>query len=136
MEEIYNTYRPEGFGTVTPYIFAEDPVKLIQFLTLGLKAEELQRTKDPKTGDITNCILRLGHSCLMVSRARPPFTGMKSSFYLYVDDVDIMHELAIKAGAREVFSPADMPYRDRQSGIQDMEGNYWWISKRLEQSEY
>ncbi|GGD42601.1 VOC family protein [Muriicola marianensis] len=136
MKSYFDTYRPEGFSTVTPYLFAEDPARLIDFLTHGLRAEELQRTKDPESGTINNCILKLGSSCFMIGKARPPFSGMRASFYLYVRDVDEMHKLAVSEGAKEIMAPADMDYNDRQSGIQDPEGNYWWISKRLVEKAY
>lgn len=56
---------------------------------------------------------------------------MRTALYLYVDDVDAMHQRAIDYGAVVEFEPTDMDYQDRQSGIIDPSGNYWWISKRL-----
>ena len=38
--------------------------------------------------------------------------------------------------ATEVFRPADMPYQDRQAGVIDPSGNYWWISRRLVEEPY
>ncbi len=61
---------------------------------------------------------------------------MQTSFYLYVEDVDMMHSRAIENGAILEFEPADMPYDDRQSGIMDPCGNYWWISTRLVKKGY
>ena len=44
MNKIYDTYRPEGFGTVNPYIFADNPRVLIEFLTNASKGIETGRT--------------------------------------------------------------------------------------------
>lgn len=132
----YNTFRPKGFGTVSPYLFASDPETLISFLKSAFDAQELSRTINPDNGDIANCILKLGDSCIMISQARGDFEGMSTSFYLYVENIDEVFEHALKCGATEVFKPADMDYGDRQGGVQDPAGNYWWISKRFVQSNY
>lgn len=87
-------------------------------------------------GDIANVILKIGDTCLMISKAREPFSGMKTALYLYVNDVDATHKRAVQNGAKVEFEPNDMPYGDRQSGIIDPCGNYWWISKRLTKKGY
>lgn len=61
---------------------------------------------------------------------------MKTSMYLYTHDVDTLYANALKHGAKGEFEAADMDYGDRQAGIIDPAGNYWWISKRLEEKEY
>ena len=132
----YNTFRPSGFSTVNPYLFTNEPQQLIDFLKNAFAAEELNRTIDPRTGEIANCILRMGDSCLMISQARGDFEHMKTSFYLFVENVDEVFEHALKAGAKDVLKPADMDYQDRQAGVLDPAGNYWWISKRLVEANY
>ena len=136
MKADYQTYHPEGFSTVNPYIFAEKPEDLIGFLKEAFDASETSRTVNPKTGEIANCILRLGDSSLMISQARGEFEGMRSSFYLFVENVDEVYQHALKCGAKDILAPADMDYQDRQAGITDPAGNYWWISKRLVRENY
>lgn len=128
MNEIFNTYRPEGFGTVSGYLLVENPKELIDFLKNAFYAEEINRSINPKNGDIANAILKIGSSCFMVSQASGQFLNMRTAFYLYVDDVEGIHKRAIENGAKVEFEPADMDYQDRQSGIIDPSGNYWWIS--------
>ncbi|WP_394747427.1 VOC family protein [Spongiimicrobium salis] len=136
MKPIFNTYRPEGFGTVNGYLFVENPEELIVFLKKAFYAVEVNRSLHPESGDIANVILKIGDSCFMISQARGQFLHMRTAFYLYVDDVDKMHQRAIENGATVEFEPADMEYQDRQSGIIDPSGNYWWISKRLVEKGY
>lgn len=136
MNKIFETYRPDDFGSVSPYLFAADPIQLIEFLQNAFYAEEKQRLFDPKTNEIINVIMKIGSTAFMIGRAQQQFTSLRASFYLYVDDVDLMHERALKFGAKEEFEPQDMPYKDRQSGVIDPAGNYWWISKRLENKNY
>ena len=132
----YDTYKPPGFHTVNAYLFAEDPRTLIQFLKNAFLAIEINCTLHPRTGEIANCILKIGDSCFMISQAQQQYRNMKTSFYLFVENVDETHTRALLYGGISEFEPADMPYHDRQSGIIDPSGNYWWISKRLIQQGY
>lgn len=136
MKSVYNTYRPVGFHTVSPYIFTEKPLELIDFLKQAFFAEELNRTTEDGSGRIQNCILKIGDSCFMISEAIEPFLGMRTSFYLYTEDVDTLYREALKHGAESVMEPMEMSYMDYQGGVKDPAGNYWWISKRMVEKPY
>lgn len=133
---IYQTYHPPGFGTLNSYLVIDNPEKMIGFLKAALFAEELNRTVDEEKGVIQNCILRVGKSCLMVAQASDMLQHSPTSYYLYVADVDALFAHSLANGAEEVFPPGDMPYGDRQAGIKDPLGNYWWLSKRLKEEAY
>lgn len=136
MNKIFETYKPEGFHTINTYLLIDNPQELIDFLRNAFWAEEIDRSINPQNGDISNCILKIGDSCFMLSQAREPFLNMKTSLYLFVDNVEEVHQRSMENGAILVFEPADMPYGDRQSGVIDPSGNYWWISKRMEEKNY
>lgn len=136
MNKIFETYRPEGFGTVSGYLMVENPTELIDFLKKAFYAEELTRSINPENGEIANIILKIGSSCFMISQARGQYLNMRTAFYLYVNNVDEMHKRAVEHGAIVEFEPTDMDYQDRQSGVIDPSGNYWWISTRLVESGY
>lgn len=136
MHPIYNTYCPDGFGTMSPYLFVTDGLAYLDFLQKTFYAEVMQSHVNEETGLLANAIVKIGKSCFMVSEGRDEFAGMHTSFYLYVNDVDALHAHAVDAGCISVFEPADMPYRDRQSGVIDPAGNYWWLSTRLEEKNY
>lgn len=136
MQTIFNTYRPNGFHTVSAYLFVANPEEEIDFLKKAFYAEELNRTVNTKTGDMANCILKIGDSCFMVSQARGEFADMRTAFYLFVNDVDQVYQNALNNGATKSFDPMDMDYEDRQGGVIDPAGNYWWISKRLVEKNY
>ena len=135
MNPIFNVFTPEGFRNVNSYLFTANPQALIYFLKNALWAEEINRSIGPN-GEIANCILKIGNSCFMISQARGEFENMRTAFYLYVDDVDLVYKNAIGIGAESSFQPADMDYGDRQAGIVDPAGNYWFISKRLTEKGY
>ena len=136
MDDMYDTYRPEGFHTISPYLMIEDPAGLIRFLEKAFNAEELGRTLDDTGEIIRNAILKIGDSCFMLGQARGEFMGMRTSFYLYVADADKMYQRAVDAGGTGLFAPMDMDYGDRQGGVIDPAGNYWWISTRLSEEAY
>ena len=136
MNPMFDTYRPEGFHTLNSYLFTEDPQGLIDFLTAVFEAKELSRTVHPETGIIRNVVLNIGDSNIMLAQAEGAFLGMRTSFYLYVADADAVYQRALDHGAKPVFPPFDQDYGDRQGGIEDPAGNYWWISTRLEQGGY
>jgi len=131
MNTTFKTYTPEGFSTLNSYLFTENPEELIQFLKNSFYAEEINRSINTRNNSIGNCILKIGDTCFMISQARGEFMNMRTAFYLYVEDVDSVYENAIRYGALNSFEPEDMDYDDRQAGIIDTSGNYWFISKRL-----
>ena len=128
-------YIPPGFGTVTPYIFALDAQRLVDFLLAGLGGRETCCTMRPD-GKVANCQVLIGDTTLMVSEATERFQPSRSAFYLYVADADEAMRQAIEAGAVLVMKVADMPYGDRQGGVADPSGNIWWISQRLVEEPY
>lgn len=62
--------------------------------------------------------------------------SMPGQYYLFVYDADRMVKQAVEHGATLVMDVKDQPFGDRQGGVKDMEGNIWWISKRLKQEPY
>ncbi|MEM9918546.1 MAG: VOC family protein [Bacteroidota bacterium] len=135
MHTAFETFRPKGFTSVNTYLFTENPQELIDFLKAVFFAEEHSRVIGD--GDlIRNCILQIGDTCIMIAQASGPFLGMRTALYLYVKDVDATYQRALEKGASTVFAAADMEFGDRQAGIQDVAGNYWWISTRLVKGSY
>ncbi len=135
MKELFKTYKPEGFSTVNTYLMIKNPQELINWLFEVFEAEEQNRTISPE-GIIKNAILKIGDSCIMIAQASESFERMSTCLYLFVNDVDVVFKKAIKFGGKEIFPPEDMDYGDRQAGVQDPAGNYWWISKRLKEDAY
>lgn len=127
-------YIPPGFGTVTPYIFADDAERMVSFLTEAFAGEETCRTMMGDT--IANCQVAIGTTTVMVSQASERFPPSRSSFYLYVENANASVQRALAAGANLVMEVADMPYDDRQGGVTDPSGNVWWISQRLIEEPY
>ncbi len=115
-------WKPEGWHSVTPRLVARDPAGLVRFLNDAFGAS------GEYTSDVPSEI-RIGDSMVMISGEGP--RQVTSSFlYLYVEDADVAYQRAIKAGAKSIEEPADMPYGDRRGMIEDPGGNVWQIATR------
>jgi PhnB protein len=122
---------PEGYHTVTPYLTVADAEAQIDFLKRAFGAEETYRHADDK-GKVTHAEVRVGNSMLMIGQARDQWTPRPAMFYLYVEDVDAVYKRALTAGAKSVQEPANQPYGDRSGGVEDSQGNQWWVGTHIE----
>jgi PhnB protein len=122
---------PDGYHTVTPYLFVEGATTFIEFLKQAFGATEVRCTLHPE-GSIMNAEVRIGDSVLMVSEAKCDFKPMPSSIYLYVENTDAMYENALKAGGTSMMEPNDEFWGDRHAAVRDPNGNYWWIATHQE----
>lgn len=115
-------WKPEGWHSVTPRLVARDPARLVRFLKDAFHA----------SGEFTSDMpsqMRIGDSIVMVSGAGP--REVTTSFlYLYVEDADAAYQRAIKAGAKSIEEPTDMPHGDRRAMIEDPGSNVWQIATR------
>src|SRR5262245_34160244 len=112
--------KPAGWHSVTPRIVVEDAAGLVEFLREAFGASGELRDDAP-------AILRIGDSIVMISGAGPR-AATPAFLYLYVDDADAAYARALRAGARSLEEPGDMPYGDRRAMVQDHWGNVWQLA--------
>jgi PhnB protein len=122
---------PEGYRTVTPYLVVGDAKAQIEFLKRAFGAEEKYRHADNE-GNVSHAEVRVGDSMIMIGQARGPWTPKCGMFYLYVEDVDAAYKQAVAAGGKSVQEPANQFYGDRNGGVEDSQGNQWWIATHIE----
>ncbi len=127
----HSGFLPPGFHTITPYLTIEGAECLIEFLKQAFDAEEIHRTLRGD-GSIGHAQLKIGDSFVMLAEATDPWKPMPTAIYLYVPDTDSTYRRAVAAGATSIMEPADMFYGDRNAGVQDTSGNYWWIATHVE----
>ncbi|MBT8115406.1 MAG: VOC family protein [Arenicella sp.] len=126
---------PEGFQTITPYFFCDQPLEFAAFLQQAFDGEETGRTQRGD-GTIANMMVRIGTVTVMISQANERYPAMPTALYIYVDNADESMARAVEAGATLEMEVMDMDYQDRQGGVRDMAGNIWWISQRLTDQPY
>lgn len=122
---------PEGFGTLTPYLFVRGTGELIDFLKAAFGAEEIERHTGPD-GQVMFAQLRIGGSMIMMSEPRDNWKPMPCGVFMYVEDTDVVYAKALAAGAVSLMEPADQFYGDRNAGVKDPFGNNWWIGTHVE----
>ena len=127
-------YIPEGFQTVFPYMFCDDPQGFSEFLQKAFDAEEIDRTM--RDDIIANMTVQIGTARFMVSQSNEAYPARPGAYYIYVESADSSIVRAIGAGASLEMEAMDMSYGDRQGGVVDPFGNIWWVSQRLVDEPY
>ena len=122
---------PDGYHTVTPYLTVNDAALQIDFLKRALNAQVKYEMKDDK-GNVRHAEVIVGDSILMIGQARDQWEARPMSFYLYVPDVDALYKSALAAGAKSLQEVTTQFYGDRSGGVEDPQGNYWWIATHVE----
>ncbi|HXY79340.1 MAG TPA: VOC family protein [Candidatus Bathyarchaeia archaeon] len=119
-----------AFRSVTPHLYAERPVDLMEFLKQAFGGEEIYRAQMPD-GSIPHAQIRIGDSIVALAGGHGMYTAMPSTLHLYAPDTDATYEQAIRVGATSIQPPADQPYGERNAGVRDPFGNRWFIATRL-----
>jgi PhnB protein len=122
---------PEGYHTVTPYLTVDDAGKLIEFVKAAFGATVLHAMTNDE-GNIRHAEAQIGDSRVMIAQAFGEWKPRPSTLYLYVDDTDETYRRALAAGAKSLMEPANQFYGDRNGGVEDAFGNWWWIATRIE----
>jgi len=120
----------KGFRSVTPHLYAQRPVDLIEFLQRAFGGEETYRAEMPD-GSIPHAQVRIGDSIVALAGGHGAYTPMPTTLHLYVPDTDSVYEQALRAGATSLQPPADQPYGDRSAGVTDPFGNRWFIATHI-----
>jgi PhnB protein len=125
----------EGFRTLTPYLLASSAAGLITFLRDTFGAEEKFRMPRPD-GTIMHSEFRIGDSMLELAEVPADFVGPRATaLRAFVPDVDAVYRRALEAGGTSLYEPVDQGYGEREAGLKDPAGNYWFLTRHL-RAEY
>ncbi|HUG94430.1 MAG TPA: VOC family protein [Planctomycetaceae bacterium] len=130
---------PDGYHTVTPYLFVRGAAQAIDFYRQAFGAVETARLAGAQ-GKLGHAEIRIGDSAIMLADEMPemgissPQTlgGAPMCLLLYVDDVDARFQQALSAGATEVRPVRDQFYGDRSGTLADPFGHLWTIASHVE----
>ena len=121
---------------VSPYLFYEDVGRAIAWLVEAFGFTERMRLTLPGHGGaVAHAEIGLADGVIMIGNVGPrnaarPST-VRSSVYVFVDDVDQHHTRARRAGAEVIEEPADQPFGDRIYLVKDLEGHEWYFAQHL-----
>jgi PhnB protein len=130
---------PEGYHTVTPYLFCKGAAAAIDYYKKAFGATEVMRMGAPG-GQIGHAEIKIGDSFIMLAdefpdmKALSPATigGTPVLIMLYLDDVDTVFKRALAAGGKELHPLEDKFYGDRSGTLLDPFGHMWSISTHKE----
>ena len=130
---------PEGYHSVTPYLYVGDAARAIEFYQKVFGAKELFRMDAPG-GKIGHAEIMIGDSHVMLADECPEmdsyspqkFGGSPVGLLLYVEDVDALAESAVAAGAKMLEPLEDKFYGDRMGKLEDPFGHIWAIATHME----
>jgi len=130
---------PEGYHSITPYLFIKGAAAAIEFYKSVFGATERMRMPGPD-GRIMHAELKIGDSVVMLSDENPqmgalsPQTigGTGSGVNVYVADVDAATQKAVDLGAQLVRPVKDQFYGDRSGSIIDPFGHLWSVATHVE----
>jgi PhnB protein len=128
---------PEGYHSVTPYLYIRGAARAIDFYKKVFGATEKMRMAGPD-GRVGHAELQVGDSVVMLAdetpQAKSPETlgGTAGSLLLYLENVDSVVENAVKAGAKILKPVADQFYGDRMGTVVDPFGQVWSVATHVE----
>jgi PhnB protein len=133
---------PEHLHTVTPRLVVRDAPAAIAFYRDAFGAEELGERFTGPSGEVIHAEVRIGDSVVMITEegdngapAKSPesFGGAVTAIMAtYWEDVDVVWERAVAAGAEIMYPLADQFYGERGGRLRDRFGQQWMLSQRIE----
>lgn len=130
---------PSGYRGPTPYLIVKNAAGAIEFYKKALGAKEVMRLMQPD-GRIGHSELKIGGASIMLADEFPEYGilgpeslgGSPVSIHLYVEEVDVLANQAIAAGAKVLEPVSDQFYGDRAGKFTDPFGHVWMIATHKE----
>ena len=131
---------PEGFRSVTPSLIFKDSAKALEFYSSAFNAIVLDTLPNPVGTGTMHATMKIGDCIIMLGDEMQGSDSCKSaetlgfspiSLYVYVADVGMSFDRALKAGARSTMPVMDMFWGDRCGTIKDPFGYTWMIGTHI-----
>jgi PhnB protein len=130
---------PDGYASVTPYLFINGAARAIDFYKKVFNATERIRVpgQDGKVGhaeiEIGDSVIMLADECPETGAKGPQaYGGSPVTIHVYVANSDDVFAKAIAAGAKQIRPVETQFYGDRSGGFTDPFGHSWYVSTHVE----
>jgi PhnB protein len=118
---------PAGFHSITPYVITTGADAVMAFTKAVFGATE--RIRVPAgDGKVMHAEMQIDDSVAEFSDGSAEWPPRPCNLHVYVPDADAAYRRALDAGATSLYAPMDQPYGDRECGVADAGGNYWFIA--------
>ncbi len=130
---------PEGYHSVTPYLYVRGAAGAIDFYKSVFGATEIVRMAGPD-GRIMHAELRIGDSIVMLGDENlsmgvlSPQTvgGYSTGLHVYVEKVDAVVQKMVDSGAKVLRPIKNQFYGDRSASLLDPFGHMWSVATHVE----
>ena len=126
---------PEGFRSLTQYLIVDGAGKFFEFIQNAFGATEKFVARG-ENGLIQHAEARLDSSIIEFADANERYKAMPAGLHYYVKDSDEVYRRALQAGATSLNEPTNREYGDREAGVRDPGGNFWFISTHTAGNSY
>jgi uncharacterized glyoxalase superfamily protein PhnB len=129
---------PDWIRTVTPHLVCAGAADAIEFYKKAFNAVEMMRLPGPQ-GKLIHAGIRIGDSAIFLAEERPEWgsfgpkslKGSPITIHLQVEDVDVLFEQAVRAGANIRMPVQEMFWGDRYGYLEDPFGHHWAIATHV-----
>ena len=123
-----------------PYLIVRGAASAIEWYRRVFGAEETLRVPDNER--VGHAELKFGPTTVMIAdeypelgiRSPAAFGGTGFRMHLHVDNVDVLAERAVGAGATMVMEVTDQDHGERQCRIRDPFGHEWLLGHQVEKN--
>jgi PhnB protein len=130
---------PDGYHSVTPYLFIRGAGGAIDFYKKVFGAKEIVRVPG-SIGQVMHAELKIGDSIVMLADENPkagsmsPQTagGVSVCLHVYVENVDEVMQKAVDNGAKLLRPVQNQFYGDRSGTLIDPFGHMWSVATHVE----
>jgi len=116
---------PPGYHTINPYLVIGDISEFIKFSELVFNAVVVKRIEEEK-GFYAE--VKIGDTCIMLEENRKSSHPSLLSLWIYVKDVDVTYDKALKAGCKSIQTPTHKYEVDKVAKILDPFGITWLVA--------
>ena len=116
---------PPPYLPVMPYLILNDSNGFFEFSKSVFGATPLMIHRGEKEL-IVHGEIKIGDAVIMFAQASENWANKSAGMFLYVENVDVVYDLALRLNAISLMPPEKKDY-GYTAGFEDPFGNHWWI---------
>jgi len=129
------SFIPGGFRSLTQYLIVDGAGQFLEFIRNAFDATEKYMMRD-SDGTVHHAAAGIGNSVIEFADAGPNWKAMPAGLHYYVKNCEQTYARALESGGISLYEPANREYGDREAGVRDPAGNFWFIATHLGANGY